>query len=59
MAKPATSGSNRRMRSCRRPAGAPPRGIAAAGWSVVGIVDSAVLGHRGAKELLLHAKRER
>ena len=31
--------------------------IEAAGWTVAAIIDSPVLGHRGAKELLLHAKR--
>jgi len=30
-------------------------GITAAGWTVTGVIDSPVTGHRGAKELLLHA----
>jgi 23S rRNA (cytidine1920-2'-O)/16S rRNA (cytidine1409-2'-O)-methyltransferase len=33
-------------------------GISAAGWSVVGSIASPVSGARGARELLLHARRE-
>jgi 23S rRNA (cytidine1920-2'-O)/16S rRNA (cytidine1409-2'-O)-methyltransferase len=32
-------------------------GIADAGWTAVASIDSPVLGHHGAKELLLHARR--
>jgi 23S rRNA (cytidine1920-2'-O)/16S rRNA (cytidine1409-2'-O)-methyltransferase len=32
-------------------------GIEAVGWSVTGVIASPVTGHRGAKELLLHAAR--
>ena len=32
-------------------------GIEQAGWRVVGSIPSPVLGHHGAKELLLHARR--
>jgi 23S rRNA (cytidine1920-2'-O)/16S rRNA (cytidine1409-2'-O)-methyltransferase len=35
------------------------RGVAGAGWSVKAAVPSPVLGARGARELLLHARRER
>lgn len=31
--------------------------IDAAGWNVAGVIDSPVLGRRGAKEMLLHARR--
>ena len=31
-------------------------GIEAAGWTVTGVIASPVTGHRGAKELLLHAR---
>lgn len=32
-------------------------GIEQAGWTVAGVIASPVLGHHGAKELLLHARR--
>jgi 23S rRNA (cytidine1920-2'-O)/16S rRNA (cytidine1409-2'-O)-methyltransferase len=32
-------------------------GIASAGWEIAGVIPSPVLGGRGAKELLLHARR--
>ena len=33
-------------------------GIEQAGWAVVAAIDSPVLGHHGAHELLLHARRQ-